>query len=122
MVHFFFFSSRRRHTRFKCDWSSDVCSSDLTLDGKSKSYCTHESYKGVSVRLWRNRGDGTFEDATQKAGLYDPTSKSLGIAILDANQDGWPDILVSNDTQPNKLYINNGNGTFTEKCISAGIG
>ncbi len=93
-----------------------------TLDGKVKSYCTPESYKGTSVRLWHNRGDGTFEDATQKAGLYDPTSKSLGVAILDANQDGWPDILVSNDTQPNELYINNGNGTFTEKGVPAGIG
>ena len=92
------------------------------LDGKTKSYCTPEPYKGTSVRLWHNRGDGTFEDATQKAGLYDPTSKSLGVAILDANQDGWPDILVSNDTQPNKLYINNGNGTFAEKGVSAGIG
>jgi hypothetical protein len=92
------------------------------LDGKTKSYCTPEPYKGTSVRLWHNRGDGTFEDTTQKAGLYDPTSKSLGVAILDANQDGWPDILVSNDTQPNKLYINNGNGTFAEKGVSAGIG
>ena len=92
------------------------------LDGKTKSYCTPEAYKGTSVRLWHNRGDGTFEDATQKAGLYDPTSKSLGVAILDANQDGWPDILISNDTQPNKLYINNGNGTFSEKGVSAGIG
>ena len=63
-----------------------------TLDGKTKSYCTPESYKGASLRLWHNRGDGTFEDVTQKAGLFDPTSKSLGIAILDANQDGWPDI------------------------------
>ena len=92
------------------------------LDGKTKSYCTPEAYKGTSVRLWHNRGDGTFEDVTQKVGLYDPTSKSLGVAILDANQDGWPDILISNDTQPNKLYINNGNGTFTEKGVSAGIG
>ena len=92
-----------------------------TVDGKAKSYCTPESYKGTSLRLWHNRGDGTFEDATKKAGLYDPTSKSLGIAVLDANQDGWPDILVSNDTQPNKLYINNGNGTFTEKGVTAGI-
>jgi hypothetical protein len=102
-------------------WSPET---DLycTLDGKTKSYCTPESYKGTSLRLWHNRGDGTFEDATQKAGLGDPTSKSLGIAILDANQDGWPDILVSNDTQPNKLYINNGNGTFTEKGVPAGIG
>jgi len=92
-----------------------------TLDGSTKSYCTPESYKGTSVRLWHNRGDGTFEDATAKAGLLDPTSKSLGVAILDANQDGWPDILISNDTQPNKLYINNGNGTFTEKGVPAGV-
>ncbi|MGB6199220.1 MAG: CRTAC1 family protein [Candidatus Acidiferrales bacterium] len=92
-----------------------------TLDGKTKSYCTPESYNGTSVRLWHNRGDGTFEDATAKAGLLDPTSKSLGVAILDANQDGWPDILVSNDTQPNKLYMNTGNGTFTEKGVSAGV-
>ncbi|MFZ3215621.1 MAG: CRTAC1 family protein [Candidatus Acidiferrales bacterium] len=92
------------------------------LDGKTKSYCTPEAYQGASVRLWHNRGDGTFEDATHQAGLYDPTSKSLGVAILDANQDGWPDILISNDTQPNKLYINNGNGTFTEKGVSSGIG
>jgi enediyne biosynthesis protein E4 len=91
------------------------------LDGKTKSYCTPESYKGTSVRLWHNRGDGTFEDATQKAGLYDVTSKSLGVAVFDANQDGWPDILISNDTQPNKLYINNGNGTFTEKGVASGI-
>ena len=91
------------------------------LDGKTKSYCTPEPYKGTSVRLWHNRGDGTFEDAMQKAGLYDPTSKSLGVAVLDANQDGWPDILVSNDTQPNKLYMNNGNGTFSERGVSTGI-
>ena len=52
------------------------------LDGKTKSYCTPESYKGTSVRLWHNRGDGTFEDATQKAGLYDITSKSLGSRFL----------------------------------------
>ncbi len=92
-----------------------------TLDGKSKSYCTPESYKGVSVRLWHNRGDGTFEDATKKAGLNDPTSKTLGIAVLDYDNDGWPDLLLSNDTQPNKLYRNNGNGMFTEKAVLAGV-
>jgi hypothetical protein len=92
-----------------------------TLDGKTKSYCTPESYKGASVHLWHNRGNGTFEDSTQKAGLFDTSSKSLGIAILDANQDGWPDIFISNDTQPNKLYMNNGNGTFTEKAVPSGV-
>jgi hypothetical protein len=101
-------------------WSPE---SDLycTLDGKSKSYCTPESYKGTSVRLWHNRGAGTFEDVTKKAGLGDPTSKTLGIAVLDYDGDGWPDLLLSNDTQPNKLYRNNGNGTFTEKAVLAGV-
>jgi enediyne biosynthesis protein E4 len=92
-----------------------------TLDGKNKSYCTPESYKGTSVRLWHNRGDGTFEDATQKAGLGEPTSKTLGVAVLDYDNDGWADLLFSNDTQPNKLYRNNGNGTFTEKAVVAGV-
>ena len=92
-----------------------------TLDGTRKSYCTPESYKGVSVRLWHNLGNGKFEDATQKSGLYDPTSKSLGITILDYKGDGWPDILIANDTQPNKLYVNRRDGTFEEKAIPAGI-
>jgi hypothetical protein len=92
-----------------------------TLDGTNKSYCTPESYPGASLRLWRNRGNGTFEDATAKAGLLDKTAKSLGIAVLDANQDSWPDLLVANDTQPNRLYINNGKGAFNDKGISAGI-
>ncbi len=92
-----------------------------TLDGTRKSYCTPESYKGTTVRLWHNLGNGKFEDATQKAGLYDSTSKSLGIAILDYNGDGWPDILISNDTQPNKLYLNKKNGTFEEEGVAAGV-
>ena len=92
-----------------------------TLDGKSKSYCTPESYKGTAVRLWHNRGNGTFEDVTQKAGLGDATSKTLGVAVLDYDNDGWPDLLFSNDTQPNKLYRNNGNGTFSEKAVVAGV-
>ncbi len=93
-----------------------------TIDGSHKSYCTPESYKGTSVRVWHNLGNGRFEDATRASGLGDPTSKSLGIAILDANNDGWPDILIANDTQPNKLYINKKNGTFEERGVPAGIG
>src|SRR5215831_12362040 len=92
-----------------------------TIDGSHKSYCTPETYKGTSLRLWHNLGGGKFEDATQKAGLGDPTSKSLGIAVLDVNLDGWPDILIANDTQPNKLYLNKKNGTFEERAVSAGI-
>ena len=102
------------------DWSEK---SDLfcTIDGTHKSYCTPESYKGSSARLWHNLGNGKFEDATQKAKLYDPNSKGLGVAILDADGDGWPDILLANDTQPNKLYINQHDGTFAERGVSAGI-
>jgi enediyne biosynthesis protein E4 len=92
-----------------------------TLDGKNKSYCQPESYKGVAVRLWHNRGNGTFEDVTERAGLGDATSKTLGVAVLDYDNDGWPDLLFSNDTQPNKLYRNNGNGTFSEKAVLAGV-
>jgi hypothetical protein len=92
-----------------------------TLDGTHKSYCTPESYKGASLRLWHNLGHGKFEDATAKAGLYDANSKGLGIAVLDYNQDGWPDLLLANDTQPNKLYLNNRNGTFSERGTTAGI-
>src|SRR5215468_8785159 len=97
--------------------------SDLycTMDGKSKSYCTPESYKGTAVRLWHNNGNRTFTDVTQKAGLGDATSKTLGVAVLDYDNDGWPDLLFSNDTQPNKLYRNNGNGTFSEKAVVAGV-
>jgi enediyne biosynthesis protein E4 len=92
-----------------------------SLDGTTKSYCTPESYKGNSVRLFHNLGGGKFEDVTDRAGLGDQASKSLGIAVLDYNNDGWPDIFVSNDTQPNKLYRNLGNGKFKDEGLGAGV-
>lgn len=102
------------------DWSiatDQFCS----LDGKNKSYCTPEAYKGQSATLYRNLGNGRFEDVTKKAGLYDPSSKSLGVTLLDYDNDGWLDLFVTNDTQPNKLYHNNRNGTFTDAAFSAGV-
>ena len=101
-------------------WTADK---DLwcSLDGATKSYCTPESYKGTSSKLYHNLGNGKFEDITEKAGLGDKTSKSLGIVTFDYNGDGWTDIFVSNDTQPSKLYKNNGNGTFTEEGMQAGV-
>ena len=92
-----------------------------SLDGATKSYCTPESYKGTRSRLFHNLGGGRFEDVSQKAGVADPTSKSLGVAVFDYNGDGWPDLFVANDTQPNKLYRNNRNGTFSEEGMSAGV-
>jgi hypothetical protein len=92
-----------------------------SLDGSTKSYCTPESYKGTSSKLYHNLGNGKFEDVTAKAGLADPTSKSLGVAVIDFNNDGWPDLFVANDTQPNKLYRNLQNGTFKEEGLTAGV-
>ena len=103
-------------------WSPDK---DLwcSLDGATKSYCTPESYKGVSSKLFRNvseGGDGKFQDATVKAGVGHE-GKALGVAVLDYNVDGWPDLFVANDTQPNKLYRNQKNGTFIEEGLEAGV-
>jgi len=92
-----------------------------SLDGAVKSYCTPESYKGTSSRLFHNLGGGRFEDVTAKSGLGDRASKALGVTIFDFDNDGWPDIFESNDTQPNKLYRNNRNGTFTEQAVQAGV-
>src|SRR5215472_1120151 len=92
-----------------------------SLDGSAKSYCTPESYKGSAARLYHNLGNGKFEDVTAKAGLADSSSKSLGVVVFDYNNDGWPDLFVANDTQPNKLYRNQGNGTFKEEGLAAGV-
>ena len=92
-----------------------------TLDGKTKSYCTPESYKGQSSTLYRNKGDGTFENVTKASGLLDPTAKALGVALLDYNMDALPDLFVANDTQPNRLYRNKGDGTFVDVGMTAGV-
>jgi hypothetical protein len=92
-----------------------------SLDGKNKSYCTPEAYRGETCWLFRNRGDGTFEDVTAASGIFDTSSKSLGVAMLDFDQDGWPDLFVANDTQPNKLYRNLRNGKFKDAAVEAGL-
>jgi hypothetical protein len=92
-----------------------------SLDGKHKSYCTPEAYRGATCWLFHNRGDGTFEDVTAASGIFDSSSKSLGVALFDDNHDGRPDVLVANDTQPNKLYRNQHNGTFKDSAVEAGL-
>lgn len=92
-----------------------------SLDGKQKSYCTPEAYRGETCWLFHNRGNGTFEDVTAKSGIFDASSKSLGVVMLDYDQDGWPDLLVANDTQPNKLYKNLHNGKFKDVAVEAGV-
>ena len=92
-----------------------------SLDGKHKSYCTPEAYRGATCWLFHNRGNGTFEDVTAASGIFDSSSKSLGVSLLDDNHDGWPDLLVANDTQPNKLYRNQHNGTFKDAAVEVGL-
>jgi hypothetical protein len=92
-----------------------------SLDGKTKSYCTPESYNGASPVLYRNDGKGKFEDVTRAAGLENPRGKGLGVAVFDFDGDGHLDLAVANDTQPNNLYKNGGNGTFTDVGVLAGI-
>jgi hypothetical protein len=92
-----------------------------SLDGKQKSYCTPEAYRGETCWVFRNRGNGTFEDVTATCGIFDSSSKSLGVALIDHDQDGWPDLFVANDTQPNKLYRNLRNGKFRDVALEAGV-
>ncbi|MCI0698994.1 CRTAC1 family protein [candidate division KSB1 bacterium] len=102
------------------EWSPETdiwCS----LDGKTKSYCTPELYTGINSRFYHNNSDGTFSDWTARAGFAGGPGKTLGVAEFDFNRDGWPDLTVANDTQRNELYVNNGDGTFTEKGILSGI-
>jgi hypothetical protein len=102
------------------DWSLATDRACM-LDGKHKSYCTPEVYKGQSARLFHNLGNGRFEDVTRRAGLEDSSGKSLGIALIDYDNDGWLDLFVTNDTQPNKLYRNNHDGTFSEEGVVSGV-
>jgi hypothetical protein len=108
---------------FVCNYVRWSPEHDVTcsLDGKHKSYCTPEAYRGQTSWLFRNRGDGTFEDVSARSEIFDASSKALGVALLDYDRDGWPDLLVANDTQPNKLYRNLRGGTFAESALEAGI-
>jgi hypothetical protein len=101
-------------------WSPEI---DIftTIDGTTKAYATPEKYEGQSARLYRNRGDGTFEDVTEPAGLDRPSGKSLGVAIDDFDGDGWMDLVIANDTEPNYLYHNLGDGRFEDVGLPAGV-
>lgn len=108
---------------FVCNYVQWSAAHDVfcSLDGKSKSYCTPEAYRGSTCWLFRNRGGGRFEDVTASSGIFDSSSKSLGVAVLDYDRNGWPGLVVANDTQPNKVYRNLRNGRFEEVGVRAGL-
>jgi enediyne biosynthesis protein E4 len=91
-----------------------------TYDGRYQSYCSPRPFPGDSNRLYRNNGDGTFTDVTAKAGVGNPSGKTLAVAVYPSD-DGWPNIVVGNDTQPNYLYVNARNGTFRDHSLRSGI-
>ena len=100
---------------------------DIVEDGEwydtngRRIYSNPRVYKGVSDTLYRNSGDGAFTDVTQRAGVYNDTGKGLGVTCGDYDNDGRIDIYVANDTTPNFLYHNMGDGTFTDLGVIAGV-
>jgi hypothetical protein len=120
---FFDYDRDGRPDLFVCHyvrWSqaTDVFS---TMDGTTKSYATPRVYSGESSRLWRNLGGNRFEDVTDASGVRNEKGKSLCVAVVDFDQDGLPDVAVANDTQYDQLLRNNGDGTFTDRALQAGI-
>jgi hypothetical protein len=87
-----------------------------------RSTCHPDHYAGLRDRFWRNRGDGTFENATLAAGLADSAGKGLGVAAFDFDGDGDLDLYVANDSVENRLWTNRGNGTFEDGTLFSGTG
>lgn len=85
-----------------------------------RDYCTPKMYQPVPARLFRNRGDGTFQDVTEAAGIGAAVGPGLGVVCADFNADGWPDIYVANDGAAAHLWINQRNGTFKESSLLSG--
>lgn len=101
---------------------------DFTFDNNKRcsrdgiqSYCGPDIYEGVGDLLYRNNGDGTFSDVSMEAGISNLGGKGLGVVCGDYDGDGWTDIFVANDLTPDFLYRNNGDGTFTDQALLAGV-
>ncbi len=87
-----------------------------------RAYCHPDNYDGLTNILYHNNGDGTFTDVSQKAGIANPHGKGLGVSFADYDGDGFTDVFVANDSVQCFLYHNNGNGTFSEVGLLAGVG
>ena len=86
-----------------------------------RSYCNPNDYRGQHIRLYHNNHDGTFTEVSQKSGVGVPEAKGMGVVTADFFGSGWPDIAIANDTWPNFLFQNNGNGTFTDISLISGL-
>lgn len=108
---------------YVCNYVEYSLEADIPCHFKNKLriYCGPNEYQGIADILYRNNGDGTFTDITKSAGVYEPTTRGLGVVCTDVNNDGWIDIYVANDMSPNTLFINQMDGTFNEEGIQRGV-
>ncbi len=100
------------------DWDADhnkICGGDW------HTYCPPNAFPATTCLLYHNRGDGTFEDVTEKSGLAAKKGRALGVAFADYDGDGFTDIFVANDGMQQYLFHNNGDGTFTECGLESGV-
>jgi len=100
------------------EWDADhnkICGGDW------HTYCPPAEFPATTNVLYRNRGDGTFEDVSQESGIAAKKGRALGVAFADYDEDGFTDIFVSNDGMQQYLYHNNGDGTFKECALEAGL-
>jgi hypothetical protein len=103
------------------DWSVEANRSCGDEARGVQIFCDPRVFKGQPNRLYRNKGDGTFEDVSRKSGVLAHVGKGMSAAFADFNRDGTLDVFVTNDTVPNFLFMNNGDGTFTEDALMAGV-
>ncbi len=105
-------------------WSIDDAN-DLRYCGEQsrgvRIYCHPKYFQGLASTLYRNRGDGTFEDVSQKSGIAAFPGRGMSVAFADYDGDGYQDVFVTNDNMPNFLFHNKGNGTFEEVALLAGV-
>jgi hypothetical protein len=103
-----------------CRWNERM--KNVCPDSQGRRHiCTPNFYEGAPSTLYHNEGGGVFKDVTRPAGVYNEVGKSLALVVFDENDDGWPDIAIANDLEPDLLYRNNRDGTFTEVGVEAGI-
>ena len=108
---------------YVCNYVEYALETDIPCYYKNtlRIYCGPNEYHGIADVLYRNNGDGTFTDITKSAGVYEPTTRGLGVVFTDVNSDGWVDIYVANDMSPNTLFMNQGDGTFREEGVLRGV-
>jgi hypothetical protein len=88
---------------------------------KRRFYCIPRLFKPTPSKLYRNKGDGTFEDVSQSSGIAGSLGKAFGVVATDINNDGWTDLFVACDTVANLLFVNKGNGKFEEIGLASGV-